>query len=55
MTAEQEIKKLLKTVEKGLKPTDKIRWKWGYAAGLREALKIIQKHGGEQHDRRDQE
>jgi len=46
VNAEEEIEKLLKTVEKGLKPTDKIRWKWGYAAGLREALKIIQKHKG---------
>ena len=46
MTPEQEIKKLLAVVEKGLRPTDRVRWKWGYAAGLKEALKIIQKHEG---------
>lgn len=43
MTVEEEIQKRINEVSKTLKPTDRVRWKWGYVDGLKEALKIISK------------
>ena len=46
MTVEEEIKQRIQEASKNLKPSDKVRWKWGYVDGLKEALKILQKHKG---------
>ena len=46
MTTEEEIKQRIQEASKNLKPSDKVRWKWGFVDGLKEALKIIRKHKG---------
>lgn len=46
MTASEEINRLIEQASKNLSPSDRIRWKWGFVDGLKEALKIIEKHSG---------
>lgn len=51
MTAENEIKQRIKEASKNLNPSDKVRWRWGFVDGLKEALKIIQKHKEESNEK----
>lgn len=44
MTIEDKIKREIDYASKGLRQTDRTRWKWGYVDGLKAALAIVQRH-----------
>lgn len=46
MTAEEKIKQRINEASKNLESSDKVRWKWGFVDGLKEALKLIKEEKG---------
>lgn len=44
MGAKEEIRKIIREVDKTLSPKDRVRWKFGYRDGLSDALKIMEKN-----------
>lgn len=46
MDAREAIRKLVAEYSKGLDPKARSRWRHGYVDGLKDALKIVEKEGG---------